>query len=401
MKRDLSKYILLTLSFSPLFSSTVLAAGTLLGPSKVCPGTTAEYRYRAKSCYDGPVYYWECSNCEVWDYTNQQWSNTAYYANGLGGAVDVRFLNSTGSTATIEVTGTFDLLCTTYWTKTVQLGGGSQSAFIIGDDELLNCGNYSNTYSVYNLGSGWQVGSWSASSGLTIVSTSGTTATVKPSSSSQTGSKTLTAYIYWVDPEGQTCTTTSLTKTITITNPYMYVSGSPQICPGGIFTFEAKFDGAESPIPGATYSWSYPSGLIPQGGTTGAYITLYNPTNVTTGGALNASATVSCGTYNNSLTIYTYCAGGYAYSASPNPTQDVMKINIEKLGTEETGSAEESTEEVFLISLRDDAGVVYVERESKERTFEVSLQALNKGTYFLKVFVNDTQIGDAKRIIKN
>ncbi len=392
------KYTLLLYVIAGVWTDTM---GTeLTGPSNVCSkGYPTSFYYEARSCFPGGYgeYTWYCSNCEIQDSRTSQWSSIVQG----GSYMAVRFLNSTGSSASITVSasGIECVVCVCSWDKTVYFDPPSTQGTIYGDNELMNCGSYSNIYALNGLTNGWQLSHWTTSSGLTIVGSTSNLVTIKPSNGGVTGSKTIYAKIKWRDESGQLCPISQISKNVTVVYPNLNVTGPTQICPGGLYQYYATFDGATEPVPSASYSWTYPSGYYSLNGNSNYSLNLQAPQYNPQGGAVHISVTLPCGSYNNGLTIYPYCYGGYSYSVNPNPS--TTELIIEIIYPDDQGNLFQSSEgnTVELLLMKED-GLIVIRKKLKKNKEIVDIRRLKPDNYYLKILVNNYELDKTKRIVK-
>ena len=378
---------------------------TISGPGTVCSGNSSSYRYIASgSCYSKNIYTWSCNNCEIFDAATATWVTSLRIAYDGGKERDIRFLNSADTTAQMTVLGE-NCNCNCYWSRTISFEPNPPTLTLWGDNKLMNCGSYSNQYNIAGLSDTWYASSWDVHSGLTLVSTNSTSANVKASNSSSSGYNNLLANVRWRDSNNQTCGYTSVSKSINVVTKNLTVTGQVQICPGGLYQYYAKSDGAVEPFPGATYSWTFPSGYYSLNGTTSYSLNLQAPQSNPNVGAEKATVTFACGTLTNRVNIYPYSYGGYSYSATPNPITNSVSIEIEEAADPMSGmsaKSSNSSKEVttFEIVLLNEAGEIVKSITLKAKTSEIDVSYLNPDIYYLKVFANNTQIGETQRIVK-
>ncbi len=395
----------LIILFSMMFGSlNTVFAGSLLDPSIVCKGGSKSHSYEAVSCYDGRNgYTWSCNNCEIQD-NNGYWKSYVIIGRSNGRIRQVRFLNSSGSSATISVSGSGCIGCQCSWQKTVSFNPPAHQAILTGDNQLMNCGGYSNFYNISGLSSGWfTAGTSGNSGGLNTYASGGGSPTgyvkVWPSSGSSSGNKTFWGGIYWVDNASNHCYQTNIYKTITVVYPNLNITGATQICPGGLYQYYATFDGATEPVPSTSYSWTYPSGYYSLNGNSNYSLNLQAPQQNPQGGAVNVNVILPCGTYNNGLTIYPYCYGGYSYSVNPNPTFSELIVEIESSEGDEDLFQSANENKVLLI-LTDEAGSVVKQKKLKGKKEKIDVHQLKPDIYYVKILVNGYEIDNTKRIVK-
>ena len=382
-----------TLVFSLMVYS--MFGGDISGPDRVCAGQGGVYKYTETLQLSANERNWSCQNCEIWNPTTNQWV-TYLTAEPYGPnwtyshSPDFRF-ESGGTSATIYYSQS-GFLCPCFREKTVYFGGPSESSYVVGMDQLMNCGSYTNSYNIYNMTTGYQLWDWTTSSGLTTVTETPTYATVKPSNSSVRGSNTVNAKIRFKDKDDKYCSYKTKSKQINVISPYVSITGTTAVCAGNEYTYTADFDGAVNPVPGASFQWTnWPSGWTPTTGTTRHDIRLYVPQYNPSGGVISVTASLPCGNFNNGLTVYPI---GCSFSVSTYPNPSSVEMTVEIKDADELFVADNKLE---LIVLDFDGKEVLRQVINKPKNI-LNIRRLKKGIYFLNLLVNDNIITESKRI---
>lgn len=376
----------------------------IIGNTRACPGTVHKYYLETDQSKGDPVI-WTITNGEIKNPKTGQWAQVLSYTTSdvnfpihFDYQHDVRFFPGNSGKINVSVTNVFLTLGSE---KTVITNPPAPQAILSGDPKLMNYGSYSNRYTVIGLSDGWVKGSsWSIGSGLTSVGSSGNYIDLKPSSSNFLGTSTLSTPIQWKDDNNNTCGTTPvLTRNITVISPNLTVTGPSAVCPGGLYQYYAKFEGAIEQISGALYNWTYPAGYLSLNGNNNYSLNLQVPQYNTPGGAVRVTATLSCGTFINGITVYPYCYGSYTYSVSPNPVDD--ELTVELVPDYENYDVFNSYEDNLIQTvLYDEKGEILIMKTLKNMKDVLNFNNLKPDTYFLKVFINKEQIGPTRRIVK-
>ncbi len=394
-----------SIQFAPLKSEVIYVH--IIGPSHVCPGSNI-YTYYLDSDQGGGIVTWTIENGLIKNPCTGQWVGQFQYNTTNPNCSfsddypqEIKF-NNNGNQAHIYVTKVNGIVHPSS-EKTVLQEPPPSQAWIWGDEKLMNCGSYSNMYNLSGLSDGWKLYFWNVGSGLTKVSQNGNQINIKPASSGTSGPKTLGAKIIWVDPKYHECGARNVNnKTITVVPPTLRVTGETQICPGELYQYYAKFDGAAEPVPGASYSWIYPPGYQSLNGTSSYMLHLQSPLYNLQGGPVRATVILTCGnggTYIDGITIYPSCYVNYSYSVSPIPTND--EITIELKSKVKQDNIFKSKDTVVLLIIQNDKGAIKLSKELEKEKEILDLKTLKPDIYYLKVFINDHQIGDTERILKN
>jgi hypothetical protein len=258
--------------------------------------------------------------------TSYSWTTT----NGTITASTTSLSNTLNTSVNSEVcVRAFNTLCDIYsdWDcETFTITSGP----ITGDD--IVCYSTNETYNLSNCPSGATV-SWSKSSNLTWIGTpSGTSCTVRASSSSTYGDGWVKATITNTDNN-----VIYVTKDVWVGKfEGTQVSGQAAVCANSLYTYTANVPGGHASA--YSYSWTYPSGW-----TTSSQwnnnVQLATPQYSMTYGTVRVAVTNACGTSGYSgITVYPGYNCGGSFMASPNPGSDFMEISpaLNEAGTLKT-----------------------------------------------------------------
>ncbi len=315
--------------------------------------------------------------------------STSISINEVDGATSYSWTTSNGSiTGTTSLPSTtlntnvnsqvcvraFNTLCDIYsdWDcETFTISSGP----ITGDD--IVCYNTNETYNLTNCPSGATV-SWSKSPNLTWIGTpSGTSCTVRASSSSTSGDGWVKATITNTDNN-----VIYVTKDVWVgkleSTP---VSGQAAVCAGCLYTYTANVQGGHSSA--YSYSWTYPSGWTINSQWNNN-IQLATPQYSMTYGTVRVAVTNACGTSGYSgITVYPgyNCEG--SYMASPNPGSDFIEIS---LAPNEAGTLKAIQEDIdIIVKVFSSMGRIQFTSKLDRLPYRIDTSTFLDGNYIIQI----------------
>lgn len=156
------------------------------------------------------------------------------------------------------------------------------------------------------------------------------------------------------------------------------VTGTPNVCPGNIYTYEAQVPGGHSS--NYTYSWTYPgnwSVYAQYDNVIRLYVPQYNPMY----GSVRVSITNSCGTSAYSgITVYPgYC--GRSFILYPNPATN--NVSIELLESDQQSFISGSTDD--FIYIYNSQGVIIFSTKLDGNKVSIPVSSYGEGTYIVEL----------------
>ena len=228
-------------------------------------------------------------------------------------------------------------------------------------------------YTVPNLPAGSTI-FWTISSNIATVNQAGT---VTPTG---TGTATLSANVT------TSCGSFTLTKTISIGSPSINITSSQSgTCNGSYQPWSLN---ATSPNTVSSWQWTKDPSAT---GTWNIYSPNSPSTNVSVsggGGGISVTATNSCGTSKNGVTIYSNCSAT-AIAASPNPTTDNVTITV--VQSKDAASSKTAKGMIYQLKVTDQSGNIKKQyKYSGVSNTTISLSGLMNGTYTIQAFDGTT-----------
>lgn len=398
--------IFITILFSALFAEKIYACGdtTITGPPRLCPGESTTYD--ASTTHDGT--YWEWSvdgaGAEVFDLYTGSWET--YYvtlstadpwitvsrdetelrvlSNAADGMVTLKYLM-----ADVPVPGQD--------THNIYIGAPtSSSGSLTGPTVIQNCNNSEITINL-SPSANWSRTSWTVESGLSIVSQSANSITVKGSNPSTTGSKFIKANMIWTSTVGGSCGSSTITKNVSLTgqpssnNIQIFAEGigasnNNTLCSSGTSLIDAFYSNNIMD----TWEWDLPSSWTTF--VSGNHVTV---TSAGIGGQnVRVRARNECG-WTGWKTKYIPvedCSGGPLF-LSPNPATNEATL-------EEVASAKSTTKNEKEYEVK-----FYDNTKMKKRFPKVKIggklnvSTLKKGTYIVHIIDPDETVVKTRIII--
>ena len=141
------------------------------------------------------------------------------------------------------------------------------------------------------------------------------------------------------------------------------------------------------------YNWLWPSSWTYVSGQGTRYLAL-RTTSTSTTGAVSVRVDNSCGfggSYNNKVIVVNNCGSAMSVQAFPNPASNSLSVKISFSDFQEEENSN-SNDEAFVVALFNDRNQKVIGEIFTSRSFQLPVENLPKGTYYLQVSNGDNLI---------